>query len=260
MRSVNLHLNIMKKINLLLILIFSMTLLTACEDEGGGVIVVKDPEVYVPPVFQGPFGGPVVGDEAIPDPSPYLPPYTTFELQDLINATPSGGILELDRDANLLNFGLIIDKPISIISAPSLNRRVKIKATQISSLFNMNSNNLSLNNLIFELINTNEFALSDYDPITNLPRYSGLSLTNSQVLLRGSSSFSITLNGVLIDKSSILGLSAAKRADLAVAEFQGNNLTLTGNNFIDAYNSYTTAIGLREVNGALIKQNVVRCL
>lgn len=248
----------MKLVNYVFLILLSLTLIS-CKDEGGGVIVVEDPEVYVPPVFQGPFGGPVVGDSQVPAPSPYLPPYATFELQALINDTPDGGTLELERDADLKNFGLNISKAITITSKPGLTKPVKIKATGLTTLFNMQADNLTFSNLIFELININEFVSGDIDPISTLPLYSGLNMTNSQVLLRGSSSLLINLNGVSIQKSTILGLSGFRRnEDLAVARFKGNNLTLTSNLFADVYNSYTTTIGLLDVEGALIKENVIR--
>lgn len=104
----------MKKINIL-ILTLLLALTSACTDEGGGVLVTQDqPTNTSPPPPQGPFGGPIDNDESIPDPSPYLPPYTSDQLDALIQAVPSGGTLELDRSANL-TFSVSINKPLTII-------------------------------------------------------------------------------------------------------------------------------------------------
>lgn len=246
----------MKIINIILLLSLCLNL-TACKDEGGGVIVVEDPKAETPtPPYQGPFGGPISGDEEVPDPSPYLPAYDAFALQELINNAQPGDTLELDRNVDLRNIGLIIDKPLTITGAASLNRPVLFKATNVSSLFYLMSNNLTLNNIKFDLFNTPEFAATSY--IGSTPEFGNLTLSRSQVLLRGNSSLVIKLSGVLINQSTIIGLSTVKKDTIGVARIQGTNITLTGNNFIDATNSYISALGLVDVVGAVVRENVFR--
>lgn len=252
MCAVSFHLSYMKKINFIF-LIFSLIFLISCKEEGGGVIVTEDPNASQPPVYQGPFGGPQGGDSNVLGPSPYLPAYSTFELQDLINNTPEGGTLELDRDVVISSFGLTINKPITITSSGALK---KIKVSQISSVFNLYSNNLTLRNLSFELINTSTFVESgdnagDY--------FSGVTMDKIVVLLRGTSFVNIIANGTVIQNSSIIGLSQVKRPEMPIVKLKGNNISVIGNNILDATNKYTLGLGLLNVTGAVIKENVIRC-
>lgn len=227
----------------------------SCSQEGGGVIVVEEPKFEAVPVFQGPFGGPVDNDIPIPDPSIFLLPYSSFELQSLINEAEPGSTIELDRDATI-TFTVIIDKPIKIKTKSSLNRRAKILARNTNTPFYVDTNDVVFENLNFELINASSFIKS---PFTGtLPSSSNISISFSEFVLRGFSSLSIEMNGVSISNSNILGLSQSPLRTIALAQFFGTNITLLGNNFIDLYDNYGAGVLLRGVEGGLIKENIVR--
>ena len=227
----------------------------SCSQEGGGVIVVEEPKVEAVPVFQGPFGGPVDNDIPIPGPSIFLLPYSSFELQSLINEAEPGSTIELDRDATI-TFTVIIDKPIKIKTKSSLNRRAKILARNTNTPFYVDTNDVVFENLNFELINASSFIKS---PFTGtLPSSSNISISFSEFVLRGFSSLSIEMNGVSISNSNILGLSQSPLRAIALAQFFGTNITLLGNNFIDLYDNYGAGVLLRGVEGGLIKENIVR--
>lgn len=107
------------------------------------------------------------------------------------------------------------------------------------------------------MVNTFDFITSAM--IDGTPTVSNFSLEKSIVKLRGLSSFNISMNGILISKSTILGLSTARQSNLNMSKFVGNNLTLLANNFIDVFDSYSNSILLFKNDGVLIQENVVRC-
>lgn len=228
--------------------------LTACDQEGGGVIVTQDP----PPVD---IGTPQShsGDPGLPDdPLAGLPsdprPYTFDELQALVYATPSGGILELDKDVELFS-QVILDRAITITTKNTLGRNALIKSYN-GSPWVIQADNITMHHLNFDLYNNIEFASGSLN--AGIPVYNNLSLEYLIIKLRGRSSMKVTVNGFVMRNSTVLGLTKYRQIDVPLMSITGNNFTVNGNTIFDVFDNYQGGLFLTGNVGGNVSENVIR--
>lgn len=243
-----------KAFNFLLIFSFLVTL-SACNDEGGGVIITQDPPPAGDIGTPGPFGGPLDNDEGIPDPSAYNPDYNSITLQALIDAADAGATIELDRDASLTS-SIEIHKPVIITSAASLGRRAKISIVNSASLFEVQSDDFELHNLELELVSTSSLVNSVV--INGVSSYNNFTMDKTIVKLRGSSSAQIKINNGTIIHNTILGLSSYRKSDTSVMELTGSGFSVLANVIVDVDNHYQNGLLLSTVSNATVQDNVIR--
>lgn len=228
--------------------------LSACKESknGGGVIVkTEQPQGPTsPPPFTGPFGGPILNDQPIPDPSPYLPDYNGFDLENLINQAGSGDIIELDRDVRLSS-SFSINKTVKIRSKPGM--RVRIFGSNLPDLASTGFSNVEFKNITFILHNVNSFMTAGNPLVT------GLVLDNVTVELSGTSSFKIFMNGVTIKNSTILGYSNLLDPESRLVNLSGNNFSILANTIVDVNQTYGSALFLDQVANSVVRSNVIRC-
>lgn len=236
------------------VLLLCLVFLTACSQEGGGVIVTQDPQLPDVGTPQSHSGDPGIPDDPLADTPENLLPYTTYELQLLVDATADGGTLELTKDAEL--FGSVnLYKSLTITSSASLGRNAVIKSFN-GSPWVIAADNISMNHLTFDLYNNIEFASSSM--IGGLPSFNNLSLSHLIVKLRGRSSMGVTVNGFLMQNSTILGLSQFRQTDVPLMTITGNNFTVLGNNIFDVYDNYQGGLFLTGNFGGNVSENVIR--
>lgn len=260
----------MNFVKILFLILFSLNLVS-CDQEGSGVVTVSNPKAPVEtptnpepvePPFTGPFGGPVDGDSAVPDPSEYVAPYESWEIQAMIWEASAGDTIYLTKDAEL-TMGIDVNKSLNFASHPSLSRPVRIKAQSLPSLFSVSANNISFYNLIFDLRNVGEFLTSEISMVTGKSLYAGLNINRTQFILRGLSSLIATYNGVSMIQSSVIGLSNIRRDSIGdnrhpLVFFQGDNISITGSNLIDATDNYTVPLYFSYNQGITVRENVIR--
>ena len=243
----------MVKIKILTLLTLFL-FLTACSQEGGGVIVTQDPQ-------QPDIGSPQShsGDPGIPDdplaPDPEDPrPYTFDQFQTLVNNTPDGGTLELEKDAEF--FGAVnLTKSLTITSSPSLGRNAVITSYN-GNPWILNANNISMNHLTFNLYNNLEFASGSLTG--GFPTYSNLALDHLILKLQGRSSVKVTVNGFYMTNSTVLGLSQSRQTDIPLMSIIGNNFFVAANNIIDVTDNYQGGLFLTGNLGGTVTSNVIR--
>jgi hypothetical protein len=239
----------MKKINILILILLSLTFI-GCSDEGGGVIVTQDPPPSGPTTVPGPFGGPINNDDPIPPASAYNPPYNSDTLQALVDAASAGDTIFLDRDAQL-TFPVAINKPLKIQSEPSLGRRAKIRSSNSASTFSITVSNVELSNLEFDLANSSLVASGE--------AFTDLVVEKSLIKLRGTSSFNLNTSGAIVRENTILGLATSRNKNLSMVELSGSNITFISNIVVDVLDSYRNSLFLSSAEGMSIQDNILRC-
>lgn len=242
------------------LLLSFLLILSACNDTvkgGGGVIVVTEDSQPTtpsePPPYTGPFGGPILNDDAVPLPSPYLPPYTFYEIQEMIDRANPGDTVVIDRDVNAI-FGISISKSIKLTSPP--DKIINFVGRNISSsLFTTLGNNVELSRIKFDLQNVAAFYTGNI--VTG--EFSGLILKESIIELSGISVLKINLDGVNLKNNTIVGLSNGVNESRALVELSGNNAQIIGNTIVDLKDSYGLGLSLRVVDTAEVRGNVIKC-
>lgn len=238
-------------------LLFLSLLFYSCKNDGGGVISTSSqpptPTVVTPDNdFYGPFGGPINNDEVIPLASPFNPPLTTYDLDQLINNVNSGETLILEDDINF-NYSLLIEKPIKLFG--SSQKRVKLSAKNLLNLIQSDVNNVVIENFDIYLYNVESFIIS---PVNNVgkPTKSFLKLKNNRIFLSGKSSAKILFNNLILENNSFFGLSSNDR-NFPILDITGDNIDIKGNFIIDNTLKYLNTLSLLQVSNANIDSNVI---
>lgn len=234
--------------------LFFLMFLTACDQEGGGVIVTQSPPPVDVGVPQSHSGNPGIPDDALAGLPADPRPYTFDELQTLVYATPAGGTLELTKDAEL--FGqVIIDRPMTVTSSSALGRNALIKSYS-GSPWVIQSDNIVMHHLSFDLYNNIDFASGSLN--SGIPTYNNLSIDHLIVKLRGRSSMKVTVNGFIMRNSTILGLTKYRQTQVPMMSITGNNFSVLGNTLFDVYDNYEGGLFLIGNQGGNVSDNVIR--
>lgn len=251
MFSINPFKNTMKAFALVLSLFF----LGACsQGDSGGVIVVDDTPAI--PVIPGPFGGPIPNDETINPPTPFIQPYTSQELQALVDSTISGGTLELDRDAYLRN-PVFLDKPLTIKNQPG--KRILIKFLESGHfLMSIPAAGTKITDLVFSMENNSQPFQGERD-FLGFPMSSNFTLERNEFYLRNTAySLELSFNDLTVKHNTFVGLCDFC-LDLTVLTIaQSTSGEITGNVVVDTNNNYDTSLFLRDISNYVVKANVVR--
>ena len=239
----------------ILVLIFSLMALTACDpNDSGGVIVVDDtPSV---PTLPGPYTqNPNTDNEVINPPSVILLPYTSSEIQAKVDAATPGSTIFLDRNVNL-KLPVLVDKALTFTKDPS-KTSIEISFKE-SGQFNIYSSGVKFRDLSMNIESSSQPIAGQTDSF-GIPLTSDFTLEKNILYLRNTNySLQFSFNDLKLKNNSFIGLCEFCRGLFVLNLLNVTGAEIVGNLIVDTNNQYISSLVMVDISNAVIKNNVVK--